>query len=300
MNQARNSRRLVAVGAIIVILVLALGMFFMTRGGSSPSTAAAPRTQPVVVAQQVVPQGTTFRAGQPIEGIFTVKQLPADDIPFEAYHSLSDIKNVLKSASCESPGTSTCVGQVTTTETIYQNLPVVSGMFTTLGQYRVSSGPSFEIPVGHVGIALNLNEGNDVLGSIQSGDTIDLIGTYNGQSSKSSVKAPPQTQYLMTDLKVIGVGGPPPTQSSTGATTTSSSTSSSSTTSASGTGGSLLILATYQDALIIQHLKDTGWQISAVLRSARESTIPHFKTVPVTDKWFFVKSSDPFKTNPGY
>lgn len=272
-------------------------MFFMTRGSGSSAPQPVVKTVPVVVAQQVVPQGTTFREGQPIETFFAVKQMPPDDVPFGAYHSISDINAVLKSASCQPPGSSSCAGQITTTETIYQNVPVVSGMFSTLGQYRVSTGPSFEIPVGHVGIALDLSQGNDVLGSIQPGDTIDLIGTYNKQSVSSGPRAPTETQYLMTDMKVIGVGGPPPTAPASAQTTSSGGSSSS---PPPANGGSLLILATYQDALIIQHLKDTGWQISAVLRSAHETSIPHFKTLPVTDKWFFVKSSDPFKTNPGY
>jgi hypothetical protein len=47
-------------------------------------------------------------------------------------------------------------------------------------------------------------------------------------------------------------------------------------------------------------LKDFGWQISAVLRSAHQTAIPHFRTVPVTDRWFFAKSSNPFRTDPGY
>jgi hypothetical protein len=65
-------------------------------------------------------------------------------------------------------------------------------------------------------------------------------------------------------------------------------------------GGTLILLSRFQQALIIQHLKDFGWQISVVLRSATENDIPHFKTLPVTDKWFFAKSDNPLKANPGY
>jgi hypothetical protein len=93
----------------------------------------------------------------------------------------------------------------------------------------------------------------------------------------------------MNNLKVISVGGPP--------ATTSSSTGSSA--PAAG-GGTLLVLAKLQQALVIQHLKDFGWQLSAVLPSAKEPSIPNFSTKPVTDRWMFVKQQNPFETNPGY
>ena len=70
---------------------------------------------------------------------------------------------------------------------------------------------------------------------------------------------------------------------------------------AANAGGTLVLLVRYQQALIIQHLKDFGgsWTISAVLRSAKETDIPHFKTIPVTARWFFVKQDNKFDfTNP--
>jgi hypothetical protein len=60
------------------------------------------------------------------------------------------------------------------------------------------------------------------------------------------------------------------------------------------------VLVRYEQALELQHLKDFGWDISAVLRSAKQQTIPHLKTLPVTDKWFFVKTQTPLRQNPGY
>jgi Flp pilus assembly protein CpaB len=170
-------------------------------------------------------------------------------------------------------------------------------MFSTLGAFRQTTGPSFSIPLGFVGIAVNLTDVNSVLGSVQPGDAVDLMASYvpttNSKLSGIPTSYPPQTQYVLNNLKVIGVGGPPPVANSTTGSTTTTQTS-------TVTGGSLLLLARYQEALEIQHLKDFGWQISVVLRSAKEPTIPHFRTLPVTDRWYFAKLANPFKRNPGY
>lgn len=287
MDQRRNGTRMIIAGVVVVVLVLIVGLFFFMRGGGS-SANKSPATKPVVVASQAIPAGTTFRAGQPLKSFFTVRQMPTSLVPFGAYSSTAQIEKVAKSAGgCQPAGDPNCQGQITVTQTIYQNLPVVSGMFSTLGQYRVAAGPAFAIPYGYVGISVTLADQNSVLGSIRPGDTVDLIASYTGQARGLGISAPPQTQYVMNNVKVISVGGPPASPSSGPPATTAGS-------------GALLILARYQQALVIQHLKDFGWDISAVLRSARETNIPNFKTLPVTDKWFFAKTSDPFKYNPGY
>lgn len=297
MFQRENGRQLIIIGIVVVIIALLLFFLLSSRGGGSGGTAAQEKTKPVVIAVQTIPQGTTFRAGQPLQTFFTVKKFPQSLVPFGAYHSVNQIASVVKSAGCLPSNAPSCLGQITTTQTIYQNIPIVSGMFSTLGQYRQSLGPSFQIPLGYVGIAISLTDVNSVLGSIQPGDAVDLIASYTGGNSVQSglpPKTPPQTQYVMNNVKVIGVGGPPPA-----ANTTSSGSSSTTTTGAAG-GGSILVLARFQDALVIQHLKDAGWTISAVLRSAKEPTIPHFRTRTVTDKYYFTRLSNPFKINPGY
>lgn len=298
MFQRENGRQLIIIGIVVVIIALLLFFVLSSRGGGgSGGTAAQEKTKPVVIAVQTIPQGTTFRAGQPLQTFFTVKKFPQSLVPFGAYHSVSQIASVVKSAGCLPSNAPSCLGQITTTQTIYQNIPIVSGMFSTLGQYRQSLGPSFQIPLGYVGIAIALTDVNSVLGSIQPGDAVDLMASYVGGGSiinglPRDTKA--QTQYVLNNVKVIGVGGPPP------AANTTSSGSSSTTTTSAGAGGSILVLARFQDALIIQHLKDAGWTISAVLRSAKEPTIPHFRTRTVTDKYYFTRLSNPFKINPGY
>jgi Flp pilus assembly protein CpaB len=151
-------------------------------------------------------------------------------------------------------------------------------------------GPAFAIPYGYVGIAVNFDSVNSVLGSISAGDDVDVIASYRG-IHVSGVKAPPQTQFVMNDVRVMSVNAPP---------TTSATSSSSSAAATANAGGTLVLLVRFQQALVIQHLKDFGWQISVVLRSASETDIPHFKTLPVTDKWFFAKADNPLKSNPGY
>jgi Flp pilus assembly protein CpaB len=284
MYQRRNGRQLILVGIVIIVVVLLAGLFFLTRGSSNTTQNTSTRLSPVVVALQAIPEGTPFRAGQPLDTFFGVRQVPANAVPFGAYTGVAQIADYLKSTGCQPSGVAGCQGQVTTTETIYQGLPVVSGMFSSLGPFRVDAGPAFRIPYGYVGVALNLSDINSVVSSIHPGDDVDLIASYTGQASKLGVDAPPQTQYIMNDVRVIGVGGPPPAAGATAAVG----------------GGTLMILARYQQALIIQHLKDFGWQLSAVLRSAKETDIPHFKTLPVTDRWFFFKTTNPFRTHLPY
>jgi Flp pilus assembly protein CpaB len=292
MIQRENGRQLIIIGIIVIIVVLLLFFVLQSRGGGGAGTGSGTGSEqmtPVVVAAQTIPQGTTFRSGQPLNTFFTVENFPQSLVPFGAYKSIKQVANVATSAGCVHNVTATCAGSITTTQTIYQSVPVVSGMFSTLGQYRQTQTPSFVIPLGYVGIAISLSDVNSVLGSIEAGDNIDLIGSYTGSGRGVSASVPPQTQYLMNNLKVISVGGPP--------ATTSSSTGSSA--PAAG-GGTLLVLAKLQQALVIQHLKDFGWQLSAVLPSAKEPSIPNFSTKPVTDRWMFVKQQNPFETNPGY
>jgi Flp pilus assembly protein CpaB len=156
-------------------------------------------------------------------------------------------------------------------------------MFSNLGQFRNAAGPSFTIPYGYVGIALSLDPINSVIGSIFPGDDIDVIASYHGAAVKG-INAQPQTQYVMDDLRILSVNTPPSAQTG----------------SAAVGGGTLLVLARFQQALVIQHLKDFGWQLSAVLRSAKETDIPHFKTLPVSDRWFWKKAQNPLKDDPGY
>jgi Flp pilus assembly protein CpaB len=287
MIQRENGRQLMIIGIIVIIVVLLLFFVLQNRGGgSSTGSATAEKSTPVVVALQTIPQGTTFRAGQPLTTYFGVKNFPASLVPFGAYSSVKQVANVATSAGCQN--NAACAGTITTTQTIYQSVPIVSGMFSTLGQYRQTQTPSFNIPLGFVGIAISLSDVNSVLNSIEAGDNIDLIGSYTGGGHGINTSTPPQTQYLFNNLKVISVGGPPANPSATGTGTPSAG------------GGTLLVLAKLQEALVIQHLKDFGWQLSAVLPSAKEPSIPHFRTLPVTDKWLFVKMANPFRTNPGY
>jgi Flp pilus assembly protein CpaB len=282
MRNRRRGTQLILAGIVIVVLVLGVGLFLSNRGGSSTPQSAAVTTAPEVVAIQTIPQGTIFKSGQDLGTFFVVRQAPPSLVPVGAYSSIAQIQSLAASTGC-APGQIGCSAQVTTTQTIYQNGPVVSGMFSTLGQFRNAAGPSFTIPYGYVGIALNFDPINSVINSIFPGDDIDVIASYHGATIKG-INAQPQTQFVMNDLRVLSVNAPPSAQTG----------------SAAVGGGLLLVLARFQQALVIQHLKDFGWQLSAVLRSAKETDIPHFKTLPVTDRWFWTKAQNPLKTDPGY
>jgi Flp pilus assembly protein CpaB len=282
MQNRRRGTQLILVGVIIIVVVLGLGFFLGNRGANSPSQTAAVTTVPEVVAIQTIPSGTIFKSGQDLSTFFVVRQAPPSLVPVGAYTSIAEIQSLAASTGC-APGQTGCSAQVTTTQTIYQNGPVASGMFSNLGQFRNAAGPSFTIPYGYVGIALSLDPINSVIGSIFPGDDIDVIASYHGAVIKG-IDAQPQTQYVMDDVRILSVNTPPSAQTG----------------SAAVGGGTLLVLARFQQALVIQHLKDFGWQLSAVLRSAKETDIPHFKTLPVTDRWFWKKLQNPLKTDPGY
>lgn len=283
MQNRRRGVQLILAGVVVVVLVLGIALFLANRSSNNNSSQpVAVATVPEVVAIQTVPSGTVFKQGQDLNTYFVVRQAPPSLVPVGAYGSIAQIESLINSTGC-APGQTGCAAQVTTTQTIYQNAPVVSGMFSNLGQFRNAAGPSFTIPYGYVGIALSLDPINSVIGSIFPGDDIDVIASYHGASVKG-ISAEPQTQYVMEDMRVLSVNQPPSAQTG----------------SAAVGGGTLLVLARFQQALVIQHLKDFGWQLSAVLRSAKEADIPNFKTLPVTDRWFWKKLQNPLKTDPGY
>jgi Flp pilus assembly protein CpaB len=296
MQQRQNGRQLILFGIGTIVVVLLIG-FMLTRGGGGSNQASAETaTTPVVVAQQTVAAGTVFKTGQSFSDSFTIKQVPNSLVPFGAYHSLDQLAALTHPAGCGPVQSTGCDGEITTTQTLYQDTPVVQGMFTALGQYRQAVGPSFAIPYGYVGIAVAFDTANSVLGAVSPGDTIDLIASWKGGKIQGRKSSPAETQYALDNLKVISVNAPP----AIGGSTSSSSSTSSAATTANVNTGSLVLLVRYQQALEIQHLKDFGWALSCVLRSAHATNIPHFRTLPVTDNWFFSKSPNPFSPNPGY
>lgn len=318
MQQRRTGVRNIIIGVIIVIVVLGAGLFLTSRGGggSAAKPVGTPVTsQSVVVAQYPIPQGTTFQAGQDLSTEFTTRQLPSDAVPFGAYTSVKEIQAVLASASCGPVSVPGCRGIVTSSQTIYQNEPVVTGMLSSLGAYRTSAGPAFQIPYGYVAISVDFTSVNSVVGSINPGDDVDLIASNTGAGSTGEglgKNIPTQTQYVLNDVRVIGVGGPPAQPPPPPTPTPGPGIHSSSappptpvpvpTAAAGAAGGTLVLLVRYQEALIIQHLKDFAgtWTMSTVLRSAKETDIPHFKTLPVTARWFFTKQANHFDLSNPY
>jgi len=286
----KQARQFIIFGGVVIVAVLLIGLFVMSRGGGSSSGSSA-SVQPEVVALQTVPQGKVFRSGDSFGQYFTVKQVPSDLVPFGAYSSVQQISALTNTPGCGAVHALGCQGEITTTQTVFQNAPVVAGTFSTLGEYRTGEGPAFAIPYGYVGTAISFGADNAVLGSVNPGDDIDLLASYHPQGATSLSGG--QTQYVLNDVRVLSVNGPPTVP---GGTTSGSTTSQS---SGSGSGGGMVLLVTYQQALEIQHLKDFGWTLSCVLRSAKETDIKHFKTLPVTDNWFYTEGSNHFTRGLG-
>jgi Flp pilus assembly protein CpaB len=301
------------IGVIVIVVVLLVGVFFATRGSGGNKTALVPTpvvTSPVVVALQPITQGTTFQAGENLTTLFGIQNIPPAAVPFGAFTSLAQVQDTLGSASCGPVSVPGCRGVVAATQTIFQGEPVVTGMLAGLGAYRTTAGPAFQIPYGYVAIAVEISSVNAVENSIQPGDDVDLLASYIGGNEGGALKSkiPTQTQYVLNDLRVIGVGGPPapppPALAPTpvaGQPTPTPGAAQPAAAVAPTSGGTLVLLVRYQEALIVQHLKDfaASWNTSVVLRSSKETDIPHFRTVPVTGRWFFVKQSNHFDvTNP--
>lgn len=301
MYQRNRGRQFMIIGIGVVLLgVVGYALLNAFSGGSS-KPAATPESQ-VVVALAPIPQGTTFQAGQPLNTFFGVRNVPKSLVPFGAYTSLNQIQNLINSTGCQPTRAAGCRGNVTVTQTIYQNLPVVSGMFSTLGEFRSQAGPAFQIPYGYVGISVSLTDANSVSGSIQPGDDVDLIASYTNCECQGNY-VPKQTQYALNDIRVIAVNGPPAAPSSPASSTSTANKLGQTSNGGAGSGGSIMLLVRYQQALIIQHLKDFGgsWTMSVVLRSSKETDIPHFKTLPVFANWFFsTKQENHFDWKPAY
>ena len=101
MQQRQNGKQLIMIGGILIVLVLGAGFFFSHQGGgNSSSQASASNTQPVVVAQQTIPQGTVFKQGQSLSDMFAVKQEPTDLVPFGSYTSLSQLTALTHTSGC--------------------------------------------------------------------------------------------------------------------------------------------------------------------------------------------------------
>src|SRR6516165_679287 len=101
MQSRNNGRQLILVGIVVIVLVLGIGFFLMNRGGGGSVKANSPTgTVPVVVAQQAIPQGTIFKAGENLNGLFQVKPVPTALAPFGAYSKVSQITALTKTQGC--------------------------------------------------------------------------------------------------------------------------------------------------------------------------------------------------------
>src|SRR5579859_4926008 len=134
MQNRRRGTQLILAGIIVVVLVLGAGFFLSNRNNGNSSSTAAVTTVPEVVAIQTIPQGTVFKQGQDLSTFFVVRQAPPSLVPVGAYTSVAQIQSLAASTGC-APGQTGCAAQITTTQTIYQNAPVASGMFSNLGQF---------------------------------------------------------------------------------------------------------------------------------------------------------------------
>src|SRR5947209_2842970 len=175
MYERENARRLILLGVIVVVLVILVGAFFLFRGGGSSGKATpVVQTKTVVVAAISIPQGTTLNVGTALSTYFTTQSVPVNVVPTSAYASVAQIQQLIASAPKH---------EVVTTQTVFAKAVIVSGMFSTLGQFTLAQGTSFVIPFGYVGIAIAFDPINSVIGSITNGDTIDIITSYHGKIS---------------------------------------------------------------------------------------------------------------------
>ncbi|HZT97371.1 MAG TPA: Flp pilus assembly protein CpaB [Chloroflexota bacterium] len=272
----RTSRMFMILGAVLTLLSMA-GVYFIAN---SASKSAQSQMVSVLVAQRTVPAHTVFRTSLDAKTWFTTTTLPVKGVPLGTFPSTTDFANRMLLGARQA-----------TNETIYPNEPVLASMFTNLGAIRNAYTLAFSLKPGDVAISFQVSSVDSVAGAVQPGDYIDLVDSYLGGGDKRLKNAPTQTQYVLQNVKVLGVG--PMSAAAPGSTPSNQSSGSNGGSSGSGL---LTVELSHQEALLLQNLKDFAgvWHTSVVLRSAKDHGT--FSTQPLKETWFFHSLRNNFTT----
>ena len=254
-------RLLIIVLALILAAVGASGVLAYAKGANARAIAGM-KAVSVLVAQKVVPSGTS--AGAALHGRLLASQtLPASSVPANALSAITpDMSSLVFSADLE-PGQ------------LLLRPMLVSAAQTTSG---------LAIPAGMMALTLSFCLPEVVAGSVQPGSQVAVFDTV-GFSSAGTITAGPgctgahtqvggtvKTRVVLTRVLVLSVGTAP-AGGTTSASTTSSSALSGSSSSSSGQAGTLVTLAVTQaQAEQLIQMTETGMPYLALLTSNSRTT----------------------------
>lgn len=212
------SKWLLLMGSALAIVV-GIAMYSLiaaTQGARQPLV-------PVVVARYDIPERTLFTAAN-VDDLLQISHLPAEIVPRRA---LAEPLAV--------------IGKATTT-----SLQAGEILLNSPDRIAASEGPSARpaatIPRDKVALAINATESVNVAGTLQAGDRVDVIATWNVPDGASI------TQHLFQDIRVFAAG-----RWQTDAR-------------APQQAGTVTLLLDHQEALILEYLLQTGGHISLALR----------------------------------
>ena len=259
-------RLLIIVLALILAAVGTSGVLAYVKGANARAIAGM-KAVSVLVAQKVVPSGTS--AGAALHGGLLASQtLPASSVPANALSAITpDMSSLVFSADLE-PGQ------------LLLRPMLVSAAQTTSG---------LAIPPGMMALTLSFCLPEVVAGSVQPGSQVAVFDTV-GFSSAGTITAGPgctgahtqvggtvKTRVVLTRVLVLSVGTAPAggtaSSSSSSSTTASSSALSGSSSPSSGQAGALVTLAVTQaqGEQLIQ-MTETGMPYLALLTSNSRTT----------------------------
>lgn len=170
----RRGRLLLVVGLVVLLGVLAVGVYMLMSQGGLPggqtaepvvsegevTSAATPAdTEPIVVAAQDIPRGMRLTEDRVQEGALAVSEWSRDAVPERAVRNLEST-----------------YGRMTRVE-IVRGMPILEGMLTELpGEFAASgSDAALQIPEGKVAYAMPIARYSSVAWALQPGDHVDVI-----------------------------------------------------------------------------------------------------------------------------
>jgi pilus assembly protein CpaB len=222
----KHTRWLFGVGAALAVLVGTAAYFTLTN-----SARAGRASGTVVVARKAIPERTLFTAAN-VDELLTEREIPADALPEQA---LGKPHHVIGKSTVRA---------------------LVAGEMLLDSPDRLASGeggtarPAAAIPRDKVALTVPANESISVAGSLQPGDRVDVIATWQPQSTR------PVTQAIFQDVRVFAVG---PWQGEVRGRVQG-------VVGGQGIPSSVTLLLDYQQAVAVQHLQTTGGHLSLALR----------------------------------
>jgi pilus assembly protein CpaB len=224
-------RRILTVVLAIVLAIVGTGLVLVYVNQANSRAIAGQKAVSVVVAQRLIPAGTSAGEAQS-EGLFGTETLPAKSVPSNAVQSISpDLSTLVASADIQ-PG-----------QLVLRPMLVTANLASATGGIVVPSG------MEAVTISLCLPEA--VANYIHPGSKVAVFDTFNAASggvgdgsacSGNHTQQAPQakTGLLLASAEVLSVGPAQAQTNSNGSSTTATSTafsqgSSSASTSSQGT-----------------------------------------------------------------